>query len=97
MRPHRKEKISSLIQAELGKIIERDLEFDGAIVTVTAVEISDDLSQAKIKLGVFPKEEELAVLKVLEGERRHLQFKLLRKINIKPMPTIKFEIDEMAA
>lgn len=94
MRPHRKEKIGSLIQEELSKIIGRDLEFDKTVVTITAVEISDDLSQAKVKLGVFPKEKELAALKILEEERRRLQFKLLRKINIKPMPTIKFEIYE---
>lgn len=94
MRHYRREKISSLIQEELGKIIERDLEFDGAMVTITTVEISDDLAQAKVRFSIFPKEKEPETFQVLEEKRKHLQFKLVRKLNIKPMPTLKFEIDE---
>lgn len=94
MRPHRLEKLESLIQMELGKIIERDVEFDKTFVTITGVEISKDLLQAKIKLGVIPNEKTVEASVLLEEKKRWLQHKLLKKLNLKPMPQLKFEIEK---
>lgn len=96
MKPHRKEKIRSLIQEELSKIIERELEFDKAIVTITAVEISQDLLQAKIGVGVFPDEKAIEIFELLDKKRRNFQHQLLKKLNLKPMPRLKFEIEKSA-
>ncbi len=40
-----------------------------------------------------PKDFEIA-LKILEKNRRHLQYLLMKKINIKPMPQIRFKVDK---
>ncbi|HAS94996.1 TPA: ribosome-binding factor A, partial [Candidatus Wolfebacteria bacterium] len=39
---YRKERLSNLIEEELSNIIVRELEFDGALVTITGVELSED-------------------------------------------------------
>lgn len=89
----RTERVSGLIQEELGKIIQRELEFPGSLVTITAVEIDKKLDHAKIKISVLPKEKSAEALTLLDKEAPRLQHVLLKKINIKPMPRIKFEID----
>ncbi len=94
MRTYRNLRVANLIQEELGKIILREIEFPiSTLVTITEVEVLKDLSQAKIKLGVIPPGEALKVLEILSSYRPLLQGLLLRKINIKPMPRIVFELD----
>jgi len=90
---HRKERISKLILEELNNIIVRELEFKDVLVTLTDVEVSTDLETALVKFSVLPFEKADQVLKILNKFAGRLQYWLLKKINIKPMPRIKFEID----
>jgi ribosome-binding factor A len=94
MRQRRLLKITSLIQQELGKIMLKNVDFEDAIVTIVGVEVAEDLLQANIKLGIFPYEKGPAVLDLLAKKRKELQHELLKKINIKPMPQIRFQIEE---
>ncbi len=82
-------RLNSLIKEELGKIFARDMEFP-AFVTIVSVDVSDTLDSAKIKVSVIPEEKAKQVYDILEKERRALQFKLLRTLNIKPMPKLQF-------
>jgi ribosome-binding factor A len=94
MRPHRREKIESLIQEELAKILLRDVEFPlGTLVTISYVNVSSDLSEAKIGVSVMPQERTARVIEVLGKLRGFIQTSLTRKMNIMPMPHIVFEID----
>lgn len=90
----RHQRVESLILEELNKIIIRELEFDGALVTVTEVDVQKDLDYAIIMISVIPNEKSKEVLKILEKNRRRLQHLLLKKIQIKPLPEIRFEIDK---
>ncbi|MDD5430758.1 MAG: 30S ribosome-binding factor RbfA [Candidatus Pacebacteria bacterium] len=86
-------RVSSLIREELGKIMLKELEFDGALVTITEVDVSEDLENATVNVSVIPSEKAEKVLEVLGKFRSRLQFLLQRKIEIKPMPHIVFRID----
>lgn len=97
MRPYRDLKIGNLIQEELSRLILRNFDFDSTLVTVTRVEITPDLLQAKVSLGIIPFEKGPMVFQALEARRRELQHLLLKKINIKPMPHLKFLIEEPTA
>ncbi len=97
---HRAERVSNLIQEELSKIIVKELEFPSAgsgqvpaLVTLTGVSVSDNFEQAIIGFSVLPSDKSEEVLKILNKNLRHLQYLLMKKINIKPMPQIRFEID----
>jgi ribosome-binding factor A len=94
MRPFRDLKIASVIQEELAKILARDFFVEGALVTVMNVVLDDDLLHARVKIGIIPYEKGPEVFEALEKSRREFQHKLLKKINIKPMPQIKFELEE---
>ncbi|MCR4328637.1 MAG: ribosome-binding factor A [Patescibacteria group bacterium] len=90
---HRPSRISSLIEHELSYILLREVEFPGALVTVSTVEVTKKLDLARVRVSVLPSDKEGEVQKKLDAAQRELQFKLGRKLNIKPMPYLKFEID----
>ena len=89
----RHQRIESLIERELNNLFLKELEFSGAIVTITGVEVQKDLDYALVKVSVLPVTKSKEVSQVLERSRKYLQHQLLRKINIKPMPELRFEID----
>lgn len=89
----RYQRVESLIKEELNKIILRELEFPGILVTVTEVDVQRDLDYAVVNVSVLPGDKSGEVLKILNKNRKHLQHLLLRKVNIKPMPEIRFKID----
>ena len=71
----------------------KELEFDGAIATIAEVEVDKKLGVAKVRLSVLPTsaaKKSLAVAERAAGELQHL---LMKRIQIKPMPRIRFELD----
>jgi ribosome-binding factor A len=96
MRFFRSQRVESLIQEQLGRIISRELEFGGALVTIMEVDIDKKMERAKIRVSVIPSAKEDTALYELERNAGQLQHLLLKKINIKPMPRIMFEIDRGA-
>ncbi len=89
---YRPERVQSLIQEELGKLLLREVEFP-ALVTITSVEVNKKLDIARVKLSAMPSSFNEEVLSIAEKFQRKLQHFLMKKINIKPMPKIRFEID----
>jgi ribosome-binding factor A len=94
MRPYRHEKIESLIQQELSKIVAREIEPPtGTLVTISHVEVNPDNTEAKIGVSVIPTESTEDVVSNLKKRQGWLQRLLNHKMNIKPMPRINFEAD----
>lgn len=89
----RNERVSELIRKELGELILRELEFDGAIMTIVSVEVTKKIDYARIHCSVIPSSKSNDVLRVLNSAKFRLQGDLLRKINIRPMPELSFIID----
>ena len=93
MKLFRAERVSRLIKEQVSLLLVRELEFHGALVTVTDVEVDKKLEHAKIKLSVLPAAKADGAMKIIERHAGEFQHLLLKKINIKPMPRIAFEID----
>ncbi len=89
----RHQRVESLIREELDKIIIKELEFSGALVTVTEVNVQKDLDFADIGVSVIPTEKGEAAIEKLNKNRKELQHLLLKKINIRPMPELRFRLD----
>lgn len=85
-------RVGKLILGELSKIIERELEF-GALATLTEVNVSRKMDTAKVGVSVIPSKKSEEVLICLNKHRGELQHLLNKKLGIRPMPRIHFEID----
>ena len=90
---YRSNRVSNLIRDELSMLIKRELEFPKAIATVTEVQVTKKLDEAKVMVSVLPSKEAAGVLVILSGARNRLQHLLIKKLSIKPVPHIYFEID----
>lgn len=90
---HRPERMSELIKEEVSEMILREIEFDGALVTVTKVDVSKDVEHAKIGVSVIPHTKEEFVIGILKKFEGRLQHELNRKLNMRPTPYIIFELD----
>ena len=93
MKFFRSQRVGNLIREELSKIIMKELEFSDVLLTITDVEISEKLRRAIVNFSILPSDESERILRILNGFKKMLQFKLHRKINIRPMPEIVFKID----
>jgi len=92
-KPFRNLKIASLIEHELSNLIAREIEIPDALVTVTGVEVSDDLDNTKITLSVIPYEKELEAYGELEKRKKELEYKVLKRSRLRVIPKFVFFID----
>ena len=88
----RKERLESLIADLLSKEIVKNFENPEVLITVSGVEINDKLEKAVVKISVFPDNFKDDVLNVLRKKSRYFQGFLLRKIAIKSIPEIDFNL-----
>ncbi|MBU6414983.1 30S ribosome-binding factor RbfA [Patescibacteria group bacterium] len=95
----RLEKVNELIKEELAKIIDRMIEFpEGALVTVTRVEVSEDKLYANAFFSLLSARgngiSEIEILNLLKKTVYAIQQALNKKLRIRPVPKIRFFIDE---
>lgn len=92
---NRIEKVNALIKNELGKILLRDVDFpQGVLVTITHVDNSPNLSEAKIYVSVMPDEKIDKVFEILNRRIYDIQQVLNRRLNMRPIPRIEFKKEE---
>jgi ribosome-binding factor A len=90
-------KVNDLVRDHLGEIIRTELALKaGVFVTLTKVATSKDLRHASVYLSVFPEGEENYVEKTLTREQRKIERALHAKLYMKPLPKIRFVIDDTA-
>ena len=90
-------KVSREIQRDLAEIIRSKgmALFGGAMVSVSEVRISPDLSIARVYVSIFPSEKADEAMKVLEENKRALRGELGRKVasQLRIVPEIDFFLD----
>ena len=74
--------------------IQKNVNLEGAVFSVTAAELSDKLSRLKIFFSVWPDHKEADMVKSLEGAKKALRKFLAEKIKTKFVPDIEFVLDE---
>ncbi len=85
------ERVNSLIQKELGKIILREVELPvGVLSTLTRVETSVNLIDAKVYIAVLPLDKTKRVLEILNKIVYELQKILNKRLRMRPIPKIRF-------
>ena len=75
-------KVSRLIQKEIGEIFQRETRifFGTALITVTQVRVSPDLSIAKIYVSLFNVPDTQVLLKLIQVHTKEIRIKLSERI-----------------
>jgi ribosome-binding factor A len=95
----RTERLSSVIQKDLGQILQRNYQPSGTFITVTQVRMTDDLSIAKVYLSVFsPNREVESIYKYIDDHQDEIRYELASKIKnqVRRIPELLFYEDDTA-
>ncbi len=93
MKLFRSERVGNVIQEELSKMIIREVELPGGLITVVAVDVDKKMEHAHVRVSVIPAPLEAKAFRVLNMKIGEFQHALNRKMGIRPMPLISFMID----
>lgn len=94
----RQNKVSRLIQRDLSEMFQNECKeyTRGAMLSVTAVRVSPDLSYAKVYLSIFPSNLVETVMNSLDESNRNIRFILGRKVGkqMRIIPELRFFVDD---
>ena len=92
---HRLERVNELMRRELGELINREVSFEAALVTVQQVDITPDLKNAHVFVSVMgTPEQSKAALAKLHASRKSLQHLLSKRVVLKFTPHLHFKLDD---
>ncbi len=108
MRKHRSEqptgpsqrqlRVGELIRHALSEVLSRGAEFDDVLashmITVPEVRMSPDLRLATIYVMPLGGRDQKAVLEALDKNRKYLRGEIVKRVNMKFAPDVRFLIDE---
>ncbi|MSQ49030.1 MAG: 30S ribosome-binding factor RbfA [Betaproteobacteria bacterium] len=94
----RPRKIADLIQRELADLLRRELHDPRVgMVTLTAVDVSPDLSHAKVFFTLLEKEKQSETTRALQRAAGFLRSKLAQRMKMYTTPELRFSYDESVA
>ncbi len=90
----RSERVGDLIREEVADIIMYKLK-DPRIgfVTVTGVDLSPDLKQAKVYVSILKEDEREQTLEILNSSKHFIRSSLTKRLKMKIIPTVEFRLD----
>jgi ribosome-binding factor A len=98
MESTRLQKVSRLIQKELGSYFQRESKAicAGKMVSVTTVRVSSDLSVAKVYLSIFPSDKSKETLTTIKTHTKTVRHFLGQQVHnqMRIVPELEFFIDD---
>ncbi|MDX1641414.1 MAG: 30S ribosome-binding factor RbfA [Balneolaceae bacterium] len=95
----RTERLGSVIQKDVGQILQQNYQPAGTFITVTQVRLTDDLSIAKIYLSIFsPGRDSDPIYKAIDEHQDEIRYQLASKIKnqVRRIPELLFYEDDTA-
>ncbi len=91
-------------QKRLGAVLQRAIEQTLArgladprirgLVSITGIELSQDLKLCTVQVSVYPQEHEALTMHGLRDATSHIRRKVMKQIHIREMPHLVFTLDE---
>lgn len=98
MESQRQQKISKMLQRELGEMFQREgsAKYGGAMITVTRVNVTKDLSIARVFLSVFATSDKHALFESIRAGATETRYNLGKRIKhqVRHIPELEFFEDD---
>ncbi len=93
---HRVAQIESTLMKAIAQVLQRDLADPrvDAFVSITRVKVSPDLADATVFVSVMPAEKQSKNIHGLKSATRHIRSLVLKKMAMRTVPRLRFELDE---
>lgn len=95
MAKYRRDRVQETMRTELSEIIKRDLKDPRlGFVTITDVELSNDMSHAKVFVSIYGSEEEKRLsMQALESAKGFIRTNLGQRVRLRIVPELVFKED----
>ena len=95
----RQKKIGGILQQDLAEVLQKaatDGGLKGVIISVSKVNVTTDLSVAKVYLSIFPNKEAQPLLKGIKSNKPLIRHELAQRTRhqLRRMPQLEFFIDD---
>lgn len=89
------ERIASMMEKEISMILQREAR-DEILkeVVISCVEVTNDLSFAKVYFTCYNKNQKSEILKALENAKGFIRTELASRIDVRHVPELRFIFDE---
>ena len=88
-------RVNELLKQEISLIFQKDFVFTNVLVTVNAVEITTDLKQAMVYVGILgPEGDRKRALGHMAKRRGFIQGRIAKRITLRETPQLMFRIDD---
>jgi ribosome-binding factor A len=92
---NRLNRVNESLKRELSALIRREFSFKAKLVTVQEVDVTPDLKNAHVYVGVIGSpEEQHAAMAQLHDARSRLQSEVCRRVVMKFTPILHFRLDQ---
>ncbi len=91
----RLDRVNELLRREIGNVIQKDYEWQGKLVTVSAVEVTQDLKEGKVWTSVLGGPAP-PVIDKLNRDHGSIQTKIMKRVVLKSTPVLRFLHDASA-
>lgn len=92
----RLDRVNELLRREIGNVIQKDYEWHGKLVTVSAVEVTQDLKEGKVWTSVLGGDA-APVIDKLNRDHGAIQGKVMKRVVLKSTPVLHFHHDSSAS
>jgi len=91
----RLDRVNELLRREIGNVIQKDYEWHGKLVTVSEVEVTQDLKEGKVWTSVLGGDAG-PVIDKLNRDHGSIQSKVMKRVVLKSTPILRFHHDASA-
>lgn len=93
---HRIEQVESTLQKALAQVLQRSISDPRirGMVSITGVDVSPDMKQAKIAVSVLPDEYAKRTVAGLKAASRHIQSEVKKLVALRVVPHLMFQLDD---
>lgn len=96
MASRRLDKVNELMKREIGTFVQKEFEWPGTIVSILDVEITEDLKEGRVWVGVVGRMAPAQVIEKLSRRRGDIQRAVSRRVVLRNTPRLTFRHDDSA-
>lgn len=92
----RLDRVNELLKREISAVIQRDFEWNNALVTISDVDVTQDLKEAKVFVSILGGSTP-GILEQLNRKRGFIQSKVSKRVVLRNTPVLNFRVDASAS
>ena len=96
MASRRLDKVNELRRREIGTFVQKEFDWNGTIVSILDVEVTEDLKEGRVWVGVVGRMAPAQVLEKLTKNRGLIQKAVSRRVVLRNTPKLTFKHDNSA-